>query len=792
MRRSLAVLTVVLLATAPARANGILIPEEKKVAPLAMLSHQVTATVDDQVAVTDVEQVFRNHTNQDLEAMYVFPVPKGASVRKFSVWVNGKETPGELVEADQARKIYTEIVSRTQNPSLLEYLGNNLLRVKIKHVPAGGDQKVKVSFTSVAPQDNGIIEYVYPLKLDGKAVKTLEKFSMTVNLKSQHAIQNIYSPSHNITTVRPNDRQATVSFEKAEALLDRDFQLYYTAGKKDVGLTALAHRPNPDQPGYFMLLAAPRVELSKEQQIPRDMVFVLDTSGSMKGKRMTQARAALKYCLSQLGPKDRFNLIDFSTKVRKYEDRLLDASPEEIAKAVKWVDKLQANGGTALDQALQTALCMQSDDESRPFTVVFFTDGEPTVGETNPDLIVKNMLTKNTASTRIFTFGVGDDLNAQLLDQLAEQTRAVSTFVRENEDIQAKVGSLFAKISNPVLANLKMKVSNNVQLSEVYPNTLPDLFHGTQLVIFGRYDGDGPATITLTGNVGKETKEFTYELKFPAKTNDDRAFVEDLWARRKVGFLLDQIRVNGDKKELVDEVILLAKRYGITTPYTSYLITSDVPVQNGAGGGKGAPAALMQPTPGAPQAKVQDFVQNIKGGDGKLAEQRRQLEEQNLKTQAGAGGGPAGDKAAQAAKDAQERLYNLELAKKNLDKKDLGGVRTGNCGVDYAVHTNQLRNQSQTCTAVVRKAYGRTCLEVGGVWIDDCFDPKMKTVTVMAQSEAYFRMLEKQPKLREVFTLGNHVVWVTPSGTALIIDSTCGDTTMEDAAIERLFVSVKK
>src|SRR5437867_1183213 len=356
MRRTLAMVTVLFACAATARANGILIPEEKKLPPLAMVSHQVVVKIDDQVAVTEVEQVFRNHTDRELEATYLFPVPKGASVRKFSMWVGGREVPGELVDAATAKKVYTEIVQRTLDPGLLEYMGNNLFRVKVFPVPARGDQKIKLSYTSVANSDNGLIEYVYPLKTDGKAVRLLDKFSLSVALKSQHAIQNIYSPTHNITTTRPSDRQATVTFEKDQAVLDKDFQLYYTAGSKDVGLTTLTHRPIADGPGYFMLLAAPRVELSKQQQIARDMVFVLDTSGSMRGKRMTQARAALKYCVKNLGPKDRFALINFSTAVNKYHDGLLPASPEEIAKAIQWVDRLQASGGTAINDALQTAL----------------------------------------------------------------------------------------------------------------------------------------------------------------------------------------------------------------------------------------------------------------------------------------------------------------------------------------------------------------------------------------------------------------------------------------------------
>jgi Ca-activated chloride channel homolog len=794
MRRMLAVMTVLIVSAGAARANGIVIPEDKTVPPLGMLSHHVSVTIQDQVAVTDVEQVFRNNTPQALEAIYIFPVPRGASIRQFSTWINGKEITGELLEADKARKIYTEIVSRTMDPALLEYIGNNLLRVKLHAIPPMSDQKIKLSFTSIATSDHGMVEYVYPLKTDGRALKTLEKFSLTVQLKAQHAIQNIYSPTHNITLARPNDKEATVKFEKDQAILDKDFQLYYTASNKDVGLTAMTHRPDPQNPGYFMLLAAPRVELSKEQVIPRDMVFVLDTSGSMKGKRMTQARNALKYCLNQLNAKDRFALIDFSTGVRLYKRDLLDASPTNVGEALKWVEKLQASGGTAIDAALAKALSLRTEDESRPFTVVFFTDGEPTVGETNPEAILKNVSQRNTASTRIFTFGVlgTDDVNITLLDRLADTTRGVSTYVRDTEDIEVKVSSLYAKISNPVLSNLKLTVSKGVELNEIYPPNLPDLFHGTQLVVLGRYEGDGPATIKLTGNVGKEVKEFVYDLKFPAKTGDDRPFVEDLWARRKVGYLLDQIRVNGDKKELVDEVISLAKRYGITTPYTSYLIVTDSPVvgMGGFGGFAETPAGLKAGGGAGGQMKVNDFAKNL-GGDGKLAEQRRQLEAERLQKDA-AGAGPAGAPAAGRAKAAQGQLQQLDETKKAMDKKDLSTLQSGTLACDISSYNYTLRNGSQVCQTAVRRANARNCLEVGGVWVDDGYTTKMETVTVKAMSTAYFRLLEKQPKMREVFSLGNHIVWVTPSGKALVIDTNDGVSTLEDNAIEALFVPAKK
>jgi Ca-activated chloride channel family protein len=809
MRRLLAVVTLVFVCAGPARANGILIPEEKKLPPLAMLNHHVNITIDDQVAVTTVEQVFRNHTDRPLEATYVFPVPKGASVRKFSMWIDGKEVPGELIDAAKARKIYTDIVQRTLDPGLLEYMGNDLLRVKVFPVPAHGDQKIKLSYTSIANNDNGLIEYIYPLKTNGKATKTLEKFALDINVKSQHAVQNIYSPTHYISMTRPSDREANVHFEKDQGLLDKDFQLFYTTGKKDVGLTALTHRPNSEGHGYFMLLASPRAELSKDQQIPRDMVFVLDTSGSMRGKRMEQARAALKFCLNQLGPKDRFALINFATVVNKYTDNLLSATEEQLTAARKWVDKLQATGGTAIDDALSRALEFRTDDPSRNFTIVFFTDGTPTVGELNPDKIVANFSKKNTTSTRLFTFGVGDDVNATLLDRLAEQSRAISTYVREAEDIEAKVSSLYGKISNPVLANLKLSVGEGVQISEVYPPQLPDLFHGSQLVVLGRYDGNGHALIKLTGYVGKEVHEFVYELKFPGKTDDDRAFVEDLWARRKVGYLLDQIRTNGEKKELVDEVVALAKRYGITTPYTSFLIVPDAPLPvTGATlqkqkSGKpnvsfqlvettAVPAGLQSSGSSSAPVPVADFAKLNQATAGAGYYYRGTYMQQALDKVPGYGaGGYGGDLYLKALQQAKDSYANNGSANTFLKDGKKSAVQEGKLGVDLSCEYGNLRNQTKLTQSAVQRAGTSNCVELGGVWIDEKFDAKMPILTVKAMSQAYFRMLELHPKMVDVFRLGTHLVWVAPNGTALVIDANNGAETLRDAAIERLFVAKK-
>jgi Ca-activated chloride channel family protein len=835
MRRFLPVLTLVLLGTGPARAQGLLIPTSTDVAPLAMVGHEVKITLEDQVAVTHVTQTFRNPTSRALEANYVFPVPKGASVKKFSMWMDGKEVPGELIEADKARAIYTEIVRRTQDPGLLEYLGSNLLRVRVFPVPAQGEQKLAISFTSVAPSDAGLVEYLYPLKADAKAARQIEKFTIDATLKAQRPLQNIYSPTHAIKVTRTSDREARIHFESKQETLDKDFQLFYTTATKDVGLSALFHRPDrpefhrpnyvPDggtvifsglgpvhvpgaADGHFMLLISPRAELSRTQHVARDMVFVLDTSGSMQGKRIQQARSALKFCLRNLDKNDRFGLIHFATSVTNYTNHLTPATDAQIEQATNWVDGLEAVGSTNIEEALATALAMRPNSGNRNFTIVFFTDGQPTIGECNPEKIVKQVAAKNTADTRIFTFGVGDDVNAVLLDQLAEQTRSVATYVRENEDIEAKVSGLYSKISHPVLTNLKLTVGDGVTISEVYPPQLPDLFHGSQLVVLGRYSGQGHAAVTVSGTVGKDTKEFVYEVDFKGHTNRDKAFVEDLWARRKVGYLLDQIRVNGENKELKDEVIALAKKYGITTPYTSYLVVPDGPAQV-------AQAPIVQPSDfnihigGWTQYDANLFSNRVQFAPVIMGAQKMTLalprstapRTPDLAAPMQRAGLPAVITAGVARPscletEEEEEQTNAVFAKDPGMKRPASAAsnidmttHSGKAGVDLALQLDDLRNQNQVARATVRTAAGRTCLELNGVWTDQAFDAKLPVVKIKAQDDAYFRMLERHQEMAEVFQLGNRVVWVTPSQTVLVIDPTEGQVQMSDEEIDRLFVA---
>jgi Ca-activated chloride channel family protein len=398
--------------------------------------------------------------------------------------------------------------------------------------------------------------------------------------------------------------------------------------------------------------------------------------------------------------------------------------------------------------------------------------------------------------------GLGNDLNAAFLDQVAESTRAISTFIRPQEDMEAKVSSFFGKISHPVLANLKLEAMSGISLREVYPPNLPDLFHGGQVVVLGRYHGSGPSAIRLTGYVGMQQREFVYETDFHAKT-PDKTFVEDLWARRKVGYLLEQIRTNGDKKELVDEVTALAKKYGISTPYTSYLIVPDAPMpvaQGGAALPAGAapvlatetPLALKGAGPGGKQDNVTNFARRIQQSAGEGAAGRGGFEDRKLAAI------PSEDKfkgkakeVVKAQKDAENSKKAFDVARYNYAQGRWADNQTNKLGVDLSVCSNNLKCQERLQQSAQRRCGNRNCLEIGGVWIDEGFNAKTQTLVVKAMSDAYFRILDRQPQMKDVYQLGNHVVWIAPNGTALVIDTAEGKDQLSDQEIDQLFALAK-
>ena len=569
----------------PALADGLIIIDEvhwrprpgpmpvRIYAPLEISYHHVSVKIDGQIATTSVDQDFYNPNPERLEGTYIFPVPKGAQIDKFSMQIGGKEAEAELLPADKARGIYEDIVRKLKDPALLEYAGRDIFKVRVFPIEPNSHKKITLSYSQVLPSDAGLVSYLYPLNTEKFSSKPIPNVKVTVSLDCNRPLKTIYSPSHAVDIKREGPDKATVTYEVSDAQPDTDFALYFAPEQDEVGLNLLTYR-TAGEDGYFLLLASPGMDVKEKQVVAKDVVFVLDTSGSMSGKKIAQAKKALDFCVDNLNGSDRFELVRFSTDVEPLFDKLVDATEANRTKASDFIKDLRANGATAIDDALRKALSLRPADSGRPFVVIFLTDGMPTIGEVNEERILANVKNTDSGRTRIFCFGIGTDVNTHFLDQLTEQSRGYSQYVLPEEDIEVKVSSFFAKIKEPVLGNPTLKFTGDIRASKLYPSALPDLFKGEQLVVAGRYSGKGSSAVIIEGSVNGSTRKYTYEVKFPEESSDHE-FIPRLWATRRVGSLLDEIRLHGENAELRDEVTSLARKYGIVTPYTAYLIVED-------------------------------------------------------------------------------------------------------------------------------------------------------------------------------------------------------------------------
>ncbi len=759
MRTSVLTLALIPLLTAAAAAQGLIIPKEPDVPPLALTRHAVRVEIESQAAVTTVEQVFQNNTERQLEAQYVFPVPKGAVLTRFTMLVNGKEQEGQLVEKGEARRIYNQIVSRSQDPGLLEYLGSDVFRANIFPILPRSTQTITLRFSQVVPAEGSLVSYTYPVRASAKRGPTVHgEFSIEATVKSPAPLRNLYCPSHAVSVARKNDREARVTYSARGAVLDRDFRLFWGMDPKEIGLHVVTYRPDPREPGYFMMLVSPDSELQNKRIVERDVVFVVDVSGSMAGEKIKQARAALKYCLNSLNDGDRFNIVPFSSFAEPWKKELVGAATERQA-ALAFADTLLAQGGTDIAGALDAAISFPRT-ASRPYYVMFMTDGKPTLGETTDPKAILQKAEKAKGDVRLFTWGVGYDVDTQLLDAMAETCGGVSEYVRPEEDIEAKVSAFYAKASRPVLTGLDLQVvGDKVQLANLMPRAIPDLHAGTQLVLMGRYTGSGDVALRLNGRVNETAQGFTYEAAFAAEAKT-HAFLEPLWAKRRIGSLLDQIRLHGESKELVDDVIRLSKEYGIQTPYTSYLILEDgrqtTMLPRGLGGGR--------------------------GHDREEAEKRRAVEGK-LAAERPAAPAPKAAPAADAAREEQNAL--AKSLSSGFGKKD------GKEAVDTATYLRRLKESDKDGTdrslTRSRKAAGRTFYALRDLWVDDAFDAADVTTLVKFGGAAYFRLLDLHPELAEAFKVATELVVRTSAGKALVVTATGGAETLTDAEIAALF-----
>ncbi len=676
-------------------------PQPPPPARLSIKYHRVTVTIENQLAVTHIDQVFINEENYQVEGIYMFPLPADATVSQFAMWVDGKKMDGQVLDRSQARRIYEDIVRSQRDPALLEYVDRGAFQASIFPIPPKGERRIEIEYSQVLVADQGLIHYSYPLNTEKFSARPLEQVSVDVHLKSQDAIKAIYSPSHSVAVSRNGDYEARAGYEESNVKPDRDFDLYYSVSQDTIGLNLITYNDNTED-GFFVLLAAPQVTVEQDQVVSKDVIAVIDTSGSMDGDKLRQAKDALRFILDHLNPEDRFNIVRFSTDVQSYATGLRPATEREEGK--RFIDGLRAAGNTDINRALLEAL--NSADKERPTILIFLTDGVPTTGEIKADRIIANVKQVIRPNVRLFAFGLGDDVNTYLLDMLAQENRGVAAYVRPGQKIDEQVSAFYAKVSTPVLADIQIDFGD-MGVYDVYPEPLPDLFIGTQLMLVGRYHPQFQVgrplinQITLRGTVNGQEQTFTYPLPENFNFGPGPAFIPRLWATRKIGYLLTQIRLYGESKELVQQIVDLAVKYGIVTPYTSFLVNE---------------TRLLT------DADRQKIVQSQQSALPTL-----------MPGMGGQGGGGVGAPAVDASQN-QQRLYSAEQSP---------GVA------------------GQQAAQQIRIAGTKTFIQQAGVWIDTTFDPsRMKPVEVGFGSEDYFKLIAARPEWGQYFAQGTLVIVV--------------------------------
>jgi Ca-activated chloride channel family protein len=691
----------------------------------------IDVKISAQVATTHVEQTFRNDTQYTLEGTYFFPIPETASIVEFAIWENGKKLVGEVRSREEARRIYDEIVRRQKDPGLLEYAGKNLFQASIFPIPANSDKKLELTYSEVLKAESGTVAYRYPLGTgrnvwqqpirpplpmqdiyypDGppppwRYKQQFGTVSGTVQISGQ-AINNIYSPSHSIDVKRKGETAATVSFETKNN--ETDFQLFYGISKQDFGVSLVTYR-EPGKDGYFLLSVSPRDDFAERELVNKDIVFVLDTSGSMADEgKMDKARKALLFGIRTLRDGDRFNVINFAGEEHLMERGLISADAAGKKRGEEFVNRLQPTGGTNINDSLIASL-KQFEKGDRPKMLVFMTDGLPTVGETNVERIISNLKSEKTVDVRIFPFGFGYDVNTTLLDRLGAENSGISDYVQPKEDLEIKVSNFFQKVSSPVLADLDLDFGP-VLTEYTYPRKLTDLFRGMQMTIIGRYKNSNDLkniTLKLTGKAGRESRTFTYPgLDFPSRTHAND-FLPRLWASRRVGWLLESIRANGETKETRDEVVELGTRYGLVTPYTSYLATDGTM----ANVRRDAPMAADMAISGAKKAAE-------RSGSGAVT----------LSMQ-------------------QNAMQTNAQATASDDKDEKEQILLRNTAVNQFVGGKNFINASPSSP----------------VWVDSEYstDRRLPVVEIRFASDEYFRLVTAEPDLARYLSLGEQVtvVW---------------------------------
>jgi len=575
MRRSLLLLAALSAAWALPAEAGVVFPDAPAdavalpdLSPLTLVSQQVDVVVVDQVATTTAVHVFRNDTDRPVAGTFVLPLAEAASVQEYAFWVGGHRVASSLKEKAAAKAEFEAAQARGENAALLEYKDADSFTARFTELGPGETRRFEVVYSELLPYAAGIVRYSHPLDYAELGMRAPEELQVRVRLDDSKPIVSVTTPGFP-ATVRGDTGTREAVLRLADTLPGQDFVLEYQLESRDFGLSFRTYSSGDDE-GFFVATVAPREEASDEQIVRKDIAFVIDTSGSMSGPKIDQARQALKACLDLMNPGDGVYVAAFSDVLNPWTTRPYEVGDAQWSKAKAFADGLRAGGGTAIQMSLLSTLKVLERSE-RPTAIVFLTDG---MGNRPVEETLKAVEGANAADrTRIFSFGIGSGVNQSFLERLGRENRGGYTHIDGGVPIDQAVAEFYSTISRPVLTDLAFDFGEVVP-NRTYPAVLPDIYQGQRLVVSGRYRGDGPTTLTVSGTIGGEPKELSLPITFPVE-DAEHPWVARLWAKRRADHLLADIRMYGETPEARDEVVALSTEYRFATPYTSLVAKVD-------------------------------------------------------------------------------------------------------------------------------------------------------------------------------------------------------------------------
>ncbi|HET9425223.1 MAG TPA: VIT domain-containing protein [Gemmatimonadaceae bacterium] len=684
----------------------------------------VRVRLTDRVLRYEVEETFVNRGDRVGEADYVFPLPKNAAFQDLQLEIDGELVAGETYGADEARRMYEEIVRRQRDPALVEWMGLGMLRTRIFPINPGETKKVVVRFQSVATREGDALRVDY-FAGTAPGARGNASGSGPVNLVLEYprggGLGRAFSPTHAIDL---SDQRSTVQARvRGDA---RDAMILVPLARSNVAaISVLSNAPGRED-GFLMITITPPDRARNAVTTPRDITLVLDVSGSMQGEKMAQARAAGRQLLETLRPSDRFRLIDFSTDVHAFREDFVHATPGNLRAARRYLDDLEADGSTNIEAALREAMRVRSVEGRLPL-VLFMTDGAPTVGERDP-IRLANIASRGegVGRPRVFSFGVGADVNVTLLEQLALEGRGTAQFVRPEESVERSVALVASRLVDPLMTDVRIRATGGVSFDRVLP-AASDVFAGQDMVVFGRYRGDGAGMVIVEGRMNGRPVQWTTEVRFPVLAREN-PFVARLWAAQRIGYLSAERRRVGGNPEIDNEIRTLGERFGIPTEFTSYFVKE----------------------PG-----MQLATGNAVGT------RRRDM---------GAVGGSAGGVSAPAAAP----MTQFEAARMAADQRQAKSA----VALDAVAITG-------ASSAGERRLDGRSFRLENEVWTDVRPAGTNREVTIKAYSNAYFDLLKQIPELAKIAGIGEQVT-VVGRGVIISIRSGKGQETMTSAELARI------